>query len=181
MRGSVTDPVDPEAEALRDISFQGTLGPSDLPRLREQLYQDGTAVGFQLRFHRDEDGRSVVTGRLQGALALRCQRCLQPLTVPVDHVISLAVVTGIDEGRRLPSRYEPLLLESRSVKPIDLLEDEMILLVPLVPRHEEGECRPPGPASEGSAGEGTELERAARRPFAQLADWKRRGDRSDST
>ena len=180
MRGNLLDPIDPEAEANRDVSFRGALGSADLPRLREQLLGEGSSIDFEIHFHRDVDGRHVVTGALRGGLMLQCQRCLQPLRVPVDHAINLAMVRGIDEGDRLPSRYEPLLLGSRFIRPIELLEDEIILLVPLVPRHEEGECPLPRPGCDTAAAEGAGADRAARYPFAGLADWRRRDGRPDS-
>ena len=177
MCGDITVPVDPEIAADRELWYRGKLCSDDLPRIGELLIRNGTTVDFELRFHRDVDNRRVVTGRVGGVLIVECQRCLGSLVIPVDRAISLAVVEEVAEGDHLPTQYEPLLVEHRLVRPIQLLEDELILLVPLVPRHDEGECRVPEPICGERSSDVAEVDRTARHPFAALAEWQGRADR----
>ena len=97
---------------------------------------------------------------------LECQRCLQPLnqTLQVDR--HLRFVAGEDEAARLDEESEDdvLALVAR-LDVFDLLEDELILALPLVPRHDT--CPQPLPAVAAATLPVTEEARP--NPFAALA------------
>jgi len=58
----------------------------------------------------------------------------------VAEKVELAVVSGIEEAERLPDHYEPLLVEESLIRPRDLIEDELLLGLPQIPRHASGKC-----------------------------------------
>jgi uncharacterized protein len=137
------------------------------------------AIRYRLEFGQNGDGRGIVSGHVSAMLPLRCQRCFETYTLEVDAPISLALVEGIDEAAALPGHYEPLLVEERLIRPADLIEDELILAVPAIPRHEEGRCQPPaGTLAEAAEGMDEECGDAQgkRRPFAVLASLKAGND-----
>jgi len=68
-----------------------------------------------------------------------CQRCLDPVIIVIDQAVSLGLVTTIEEGDRLAEGYEPLVLERERIRFADIVEDELILAIPDIPRHEH--CR----------------------------------------
>ena len=162
------DRVDPWRLAEGAKVLEGLVALADLPRLAPALAAGGEAA-YRLEFGR-EDGRAVVSGRVRAVLALRCQRCLEPLHLDVDSAFALAVVGSLDEAAALPERYEPAIAEDGWVHPRDLVEDELLLAVPAVPLHEGGACRPP--ATEPQAGSGAA---PADSPFAVLASLRRNG------
>jgi uncharacterized metal-binding protein YceD (DUF177 family) len=59
------------------------------------------------------------------------------------------------------------------LRTLQLLEDEVILLVPAVPRHDANECESPSPANEMASADGKRSEPACQHPFAALAELKR--------
>jgi len=70
-----------------------------------------------------------------------CQRCLRPMEIRIDETISLNLVQGLDEAERLSDGHDPLLVGNDGVKPLDLVEDELLLAIPHVPRHaNEEDC-----------------------------------------
>ena len=96
--------------------------------------------------------------------------CLQPMRVELKRESSLAVVKDKSALEGLPASYEPLLLaEQEHVSLLDLLEDELILAIPLAPLHEPAKC---------SASEDMERIRAEGKPspFAELAKLKKTND-----
>jgi uncharacterized protein len=100
------------------------------------------------------------------ALQLTCQRCLQPMTVPLDVQTSLRFVRGEAQAEALDEdSNDDVLALTPSLDLLALIEDELILALPLVPRHEL--CPEPLPMS---AGEG-ELAASddAEHAFAALA------------
>jgi uncharacterized protein len=127
-------------------------------------------VVYELRFGRDADGRAIVEGRVTAELRVQCQRCLGTMTLPVDSRFTLAFVRGLDEANALPESYEPAWSEDGLVRPIDLVEDELILCLPAVPLHPEGSCEPPPEAGEARSAAGRES------PFALLASLRGSGD-----
>lgn len=99
------------------------------------------------------------------AVSRTCQRCLQPMTVPLDVRTALRFVAGEDRAEREDeASEEDVLALSPSIDLHDLIEDELILALPIVPRHQH--CELPLPAASGDDG--------GESPFAVL-DRLRRG------
>ncbi len=132
-------PVNPLFLADRDALVEGPVRLADMARLREALVETDGTVEAALRFSR-EDGRPLVRGRVQGVLPLRCQRCLEAMSWPVDVEILLGIVSGEDEAARLPEMIDPLLVGEANVRPVDIIEDELILALPVVARHEDDDA-----------------------------------------
>ncbi|HET9641881.1 MAG TPA: YceD family protein [Burkholderiaceae bacterium] len=102
-------------------------------------------------------------------VALQCQRCLHPVRVNVSFERSFRFVRNEAEAEAQDlDSEEEVLAATRSLDLLTLVEDELILELPLVPRHEE--CPQPLPLTAGSE-EGAEEEA---NPFAQLEVLKRR-------
>jgi uncharacterized protein len=147
--------------------FEGNLPLSSLPRLRDALCEPDGQVGFQLDFDRDNLGVAYAELRIAAELPLQCQRSLQRFLQPVEVVQRLGLIRDEDEESALPPGYEPLLLpEDGMLRPVELVEDELILALPVVPLAPDGEAvdrewSPP------------EDEAAKVNPFAALAGLKK--------
>jgi len=170
MSQPMPDLVDPWRLAALGKRFSGRIPLAKFPRLGDLLLdQDGDAV-FELRFEMDERGRACVRGRVETSVRLECQRCLEPMVFAATAAISLALVESLDEVELLPDEYDPLLVESGSIKPFDLLEDELLLALPQVPVHLDGSCSAFASA-DGRPADGRSSR--PRNPFAVLAKLKR--------
>lgn len=102
-------------------------------------------------------------------VTLQCQRCLQPMVEAVLIDRRFRFVAGEDEAARLDEESEDdVLVLSRAFDLPELLEDELILALPLVPRHEA--CPDPLPTA---AGDEAVEEDAKPNPFAVLAALRR--------
>jgi len=133
--------VDPDRLCDLGKRFAGQIPLVKFQRMADVLAEQDGQVGYELEFFRDEDRRPCIRGRIQSSLRLICQRCLEPMTFLVDKNISLAVVESITEMDRLPEQYEPLLMEEPGVIiTMDMIEDELLLVLPLVPKHEQPDC-----------------------------------------
>ncbi|BCX82282.1 conserved hypothetical protein [Methylomarinovum caldicuralii] len=163
--------IDPLQCVAKGRHWVGRLPLARLPRLVDMITNPDEAVTVDLRFER-RDRVAAVTGSVRGELEVTCQRCLAPLRIAVDSPVSLGVVTSIEEGDRLPDAFEPLLLEEDRIPFSDIVEDELILAIPDIPKH--AHCRP---AKTSSADAGVEEAAAADNPFAALAQLKTKPDR----
>ena len=99
-------------------------------------------------------------------VTLQCQRCLQPLPQRLDVDRRFRFVDDEDEAARLAEESDDdVLALARRFDLHALVEDELILALPLVPRHDA--CPLPLPAAApDAAGEGAP---EAPHPFAALA------------
>ena len=104
---------------------------------------------------------------------LECQRCLQPMSQALLLDRAFRFVRGEAEAARLDEELEDDVLELPPRLDLQaLVEDELILALPLVPRHEH--CPAPLPlAAQAEVGEVAEA--APPNPFAALAALRRRG------
>ena len=147
MSTSLPELLDPRRAVALGSSFEGQMEIARLSRLRPMLASTEGSVDYRLSFGKDERGYGVVTGRVVGDLRVRCQRCNDAMILPVDSELSLALTEGLDEAAALPDEYDPLLLDGRLMRSSELIEDELLLAVPVVPRHPEGSCEAPLPKS----------------------------------
>ena len=103
------------------------------------------------------------------ALPLECQRCLEPVNAALQIEHSFLFVHGEDAASQLDAESEDdVLALTRALDLRELIEDELLLALPLVPRHEA--CPEPLPVPiDDPAPE------APPNPFAALAGLKRNG------
>lgn len=118
--------------------FEGRLPLSSMPRLRNSLFDAEGEVEFSLDFDQDALQVPCVELRIDAQLPLQCQRSLQRFLFPVKVVQRLGLLrAGADEESAeaaLPEGYEALLVaEDGALRPADLVEDELILALPVVP------------------------------------------------
>jgi len=149
------------------LTFQGDLGFSELPRLLDAVLDEQGSVRFDLGFERDSEGRGTLLATLDAVVELECQRCLGRMEFPVSVRLRFAAVGGVDQAAALPDMYEPLLIEDGLIRPKDLIEDELLLALPLIPRHAAAACLDPTVAAAGTPGDGQSAG-----PFAVLAEWR---------
>lgn len=126
--------IDPLQLADKRGSLKGQIPIRSLDRLSEKLANDTGTVNVELFFGRE--GRlAKVDGHIETVLELVCQNCLEAITWPLDCLIKLGVVTSIDQANRLPEDYEPLLVEEEKIPLKNIIEDEILLILPAFPKH----------------------------------------------
>jgi uncharacterized protein len=149
-------------------SFQGTLPLASLGRLRASLAAaDGVAV-YDLEFGRDELGIDYLAVHVEAELPLTCQRTLEVYRHPVRLDQRLGLIEDEREEAALPAGYDPLLIADGVVNLADVIEDELILALPVVP------LKPGTPLEWHDEPEASEsVDEEAPNPFAALARLKK--------
>jgi uncharacterized protein len=165
--------VDPWRLADQGKSFSGQEKLRNLSRLRDLMTRPGGEVAYELRFGRDEGRWPRIKGWVRTTLNLECQRCLGELGVPVDAVLDLAVIEVAGEADALPESCEPVLAEDGRLRLLDIIEEELLLAMPQVPRHEAQYCAAAAQrAVAPQDGADTEQTEVPESPFAVLAGMK---------
>ena len=127
-------------------------------------------VEFSAGFRFDRQGLVTIDLTVRAGLPLVCQRSLETYVERVDRRSMLAVIENMADQEELPELYEPVLVEERRLALVDLVEEELLLAVPQVPRSPEaGELELPEDVSVEASSE-DELE-PTHRPFEGLAGW----------
>lgn len=151
--------------------FEGRLPLAAMARLRGLLADTGgDDVAFAVEFGRDAMRVPYVEVRIEAGLPLVCQRTLQRFVLPVSVVQRLGLIRDEADEAGLPEGYETLLLaEDGALRVADLVEDELILAVPVVPVRPDSEpVEREWPASTA--------EEARANPFSVLAALKKDRD-----
>ncbi len=105
---------------------------------------------------------------------LTCQRCLRPVQEPVEFARWFRFVHDEAAAANIDAESEEdLLVISRNFDLFELIEDELLLALPLVPRHEE--CPEPLKAAVDPSLADAELTTDRPHPFAALAALKKQG------
>jgi uncharacterized protein len=134
MNAALPETVDAWRMVQARRSFQGSVALASMPRLKGSLSSTEGAVTYDIEFGRDELGVANVWVKADAGLPLICQRSLDPfvLTVHVDAKLGLIVSESEEAG--LPPGYEPLLVEDDGkLHMAEVIEDELILALPVVP------------------------------------------------
>lgn len=168
MSGRLPETVQWDRLTERGEILRGTLPLRGMARLAGCLLDDEGDVDVELEFGIDAQKVRYLRGHLRTTLHLVCQRCLQPLSCPLDIDISLGLLPSEEETDRLPRAYDPYVVEQRAVEVRGIVEDELMLALPLVPMHDAAECRIDPAYAADEAPELPLTETATRRPFAGL-------------
>lgn len=144
---------------------EGTLDAGQLPRLAE-LHFAVRRAGFRLSGAINGNGKPVLNLRATAEGSMPCQRCLGQVDLALSVDAELLLSRSLEEIESADDELDRVLAD-RAMDVAGLVEDELILELPMVPRHEA--C---GPAAvkvqDAAAG-------AKPSPFAALAALKRNG------
>ncbi len=122
--------------------LRGTIPVSALARLADTLGAQQTSVDYELVGRIDEAGKPIIRLALSGCLTLVCQRCLQPLDYTLDAVNELELVANeaeLDEGGDEDDAPDRIVAD-KAMDVMEWVEEELLLSLPMAPRHAEGEC-----------------------------------------
>jgi len=136
MLNHLPDLIDPVRLVEKRRDFQGVIQIGQMARIRDLVLNEEDKVAVKLSF-RKEDGISALFGSIETELLLECQRCLKPLALPVSQGFQLGVISSLDEVDMLPDTFEPLLVDDKATRVKELIEDELLLVLPMVPRHDQ--------------------------------------------
>jgi uncharacterized protein len=126
---------DLESLAERGVTLTGELEVDRLTRLKSLLHSRVGSVRATLRFRQRGDGWLAVELDYQGAVDLLCQRCLEPFRQELAESVNVVVADSDAASSTAPAGYEPFELEKGRLQPAQLVEDELIVAIPLVPKH----------------------------------------------
>ena len=163
--------VEPLRLANARQCLMGALTLAELPRLADMLPSQQQVVEVTMQFDRDDERRAVIDLTIHAVLQLECQRTLKHYEQTFDIHSRLCPVAHDSEVTSLPVEYEPLLLHNDMVCICDVVEEELILALPIIPKQQDNDCaEADNQAYYADSESAVELKKTS--PFAALADIK---------
>lgn len=133
--------IEPIRLAERRAHIEGILALAEMPRLTSLLCKPEGDVSVVLDFGVDAQGLRYVKGVAEVAVTLTCQRCMQPFNYQLKSEVLLSPVSNETAAGELPSDYEPVMVSAEGLVTLnDMVEDDLILALPLVTAHEPAAC-----------------------------------------
>jgi len=144
--------------AKASARLQGAWPVAEFRRLRDALRSSEGTLRYELRGMPEQQGRPALRLKVDGTLTLVCQRCLGALEFPLRIEVSLLLAATQAEIDAEPLAAEgPESIAAGKDMPVQaLVEDEVLLAIPIAPRHE------------ACAGETKDRAVAGQMPFAGL-------------
>ncbi|MDR3492946.1 MAG: YceD family protein [Gammaproteobacteria bacterium] len=133
--------IDPYRYAENAGRLQGRLQLKDMDRLTPSLLESDGEVAIDVVFGIDPQGIKYLKGSFETKVTLQCQRCLEPFSLAIHDHLSSGLVRSEEAAKKLPDHYEPLIVKDDELVINDMIEDELILSLPIVPMHDASDCR----------------------------------------
>jgi uncharacterized protein len=158
--------IQPDHLTDKPLAFEGSVDLEDFPRLAEALADERIDLKYKVIARQDKQRRKVVSCIIEGFVFLTCQTTLEAFrhAISIDDRLVL-----VDDESQLPpieeeSDAEDYLVADGPLDVLDLVEDAVLLALPMVPRK-------PGLDEGREAGAAKEPRES---PFAKLAGLKKR-------
>ena len=122
--------------AKKEISLSGIYQISDFPRISKIASNKKDNVRVELSFYLKNNKTPCVDGIIELDIVLPCQRCLDDLSLALKVNFNLAFVKHDQQSEELDSHYEIYVIEEEELATFDLISDEILLSIPMVPTHD---------------------------------------------
>lgn len=133
--------VDPFKLARKQSMLKGTIHQRDLKRLSDINVSSEEELEYNLRFDLDDNGRFVISGELVTNLSLTCFKCLGTFVKNVHISLNLYPVISENVANSYTKDLETFIVKENRLSIIDLIEEEIILNLPMITKHEgESNC-----------------------------------------
>jgi len=173
MARPLEDPLDVGQCAAQRAELRREFAVGNFERLRDSVSRPEGRATVSLRFH-VAGSYPAAEGTVSGTVWLVCQRCLADYEARLESPLRIAFVDNDADAATVPEDYEAVMVDAGRLALADLVEDELLLALPLVPMHATpADC---GAKPEAGAEEAlpTVEKGPSHRPFAALQDLLKR-------
>jgi len=132
---------DPLKFARGRQSLEGNLSVASMRRLHDSLASDAGTVEFRLTGYLNEEGAPCLRCQVSGVLKMICQRCLEPMNYALNVDSVLLLTTDAQLLQNDDPEAPDVILAQQDLPVADLVEEEILLVLPMAPLHSAGECK----------------------------------------
>jgi uncharacterized protein len=146
--------IDPRKLAVQGALLEGHIPVGDLTRLSLSVEAITGPLNVSIKFGLDESKQQIATGSAAVSVKVICQRCLDLMTINLVSDFALQIICSEDQITSVAPNYEPWVVNDRIADLVSVIEDELLLALPIVNYHPIGECS--GDAFQNTAVDSTE-------------------------
>ena len=178
-RGAPARPlIDTDEFTRANGELSAQQSPDDFPRLHDLLVDDEGAIEWRLNGERRRRAQGGSEGYLRltfsGTVNASCVRCLEAVRTDLaeERLIKLALTETQAEREDVDAEDFDVLAANPRLDVLDLVEDELIMELPIAPRHEA--CSLPD-----QTGDGVDGAAASDEPVGEPSDAPGTGNAAD--
>ncbi|MGK0299120.1 MAG: hypothetical protein ACI9XC_002748 [Gammaproteobacteria bacterium] len=132
--------IEPEKIALSGEILNGKIFLKYMSRLSEFTeFHDELAI-YKLEFLKCDNGVTQIKGEISASLITLCQRCLIKFTLNIKIPVNIGIIKNEEDIALLQDDMEPFLAEDNTISLHNLIEDEILLSLPISPLHSVDVC-----------------------------------------
>lgn len=158
--------LDVKALVQQRAQIRGIYPQAPVAKILGKIEPGQEQIELDLKLYKAHFGLDILEIEWQTTVTCTCERCLKPMTLELGAHTKLAMCQSAKQldTIELPDEYEPFLFDNDDLLSIEeVLAQEILLLLPLVPRHDKDSC-------ETNVGvyQETSQEKETYKPFANL-------------
>jgi uncharacterized protein len=115
-------------------TMAGSIKPAEFPRLLDMGCHPKAGVAYRVSGGANERGFPSLHIEIQGEFVMVCQRCLEPMTWSMSSTVDLELAMSREAADSAEDERERVVA-SKTMDVVSLVEDEIILEAPMIPRH----------------------------------------------
>jgi uncharacterized protein len=133
--------INPFKLAENSASTERRLAVSQLPRLMEFLASGEGEIYVRVSGLVDEDHRKLLSCTLKGTVMMECQTSFKTVPVQLEREVTFYPVLSEEMIAAAPEEYEAFLFDTDELDLVTLIEDELILSLPIAVSSEDSPVR----------------------------------------
>ena len=128
---------DPKLFADQNRELVGSFPAKGMSRLKQYALSMQSEISVRLLFSSGLYGLPRITGEIKYVLCLRCERCLDKVELTLNPNIEVLAKPSNELISDANNELEFYEYEGNNLELVDLIEDELLLALPLAPKHED--------------------------------------------
>ncbi len=161
--------IDPIRAAAKKLDYEGIISRADFTRFADMVDSIENDIEVRVSFYEDLSGLHVFEGTARTSVVMTCQRCLERMNISLEAKFRYSPDEKLLRQLELEDEFDCAELNSfGEVHLYDIIEDELILSLPLIAKHPEEEC--PAAGRIGTVGGDDMEQEGGNFPFRALGD-----------
>lgn len=164
--------IDPLLFAQQEREIQGKIRIAELPQIVGLTSQPDNLLKVMMSFSKSSLQYPLLEGTVEGEIVQTCQRCLGDTITKIDEKFTLLLVTSEIAQTAEQEGHDIFEYDEATIDTIGLIEEEVMLALPIVAKHESvDECLPIAQKWMKNK-EHVAADQHKQNPFAKLKDLK---------
>lgn len=132
--------IDPRKLASQGTCLAGDIDQKALTRVHDAVENVLGPLKVEVGFRVDESGAAIADGKLRLDVMQICQRCLEPMRNQIESSFGYQIIWSDEQIANVPVERDSWIVRDRLADLLEILEDEVLLALPITSHHQDGKC-----------------------------------------